>query len=312
MFDKFLRRFITFHIIKLRNFSIYPGGRTRKDGEFSAEEFRDNIVIPSFKKYKYIAIDLDGTRGIGSNFLEEVFGGLIRKGFKYEDIKRYIKIKSIRPSILEEVERYLKGEDAPAAKTLKMADPVRHPESKKQIENSTNFITNTEWVSLGVIQRPEKKIFGYVCSHETRCNGEIVAFVPFRKTDLDKIEVLVRFEATPCWDFDRPVPSSFTGGVQYGLHPEECVLTELDEEAGYEAELDRIISLGQCYGTKSTDTIYHLYGVDLTGLEQTNELTCETELEKTSFNKWIPINETKFLVPDPMFGMIIFRLNHIF
>ncbi|WP_337519562.1 STAS-like domain-containing protein, partial [Desulfovibrio sp.] len=56
------------------DFSVFPGGRYRSDGEFSGEEFRDNILIPALQKYQQVIVELDGTRGYGSSFLLEVFG----------------------------------------------------------------------------------------------------------------------------------------------------------------------------------------------------------------------------------------------
>ena len=42
----------------------------------------------------------------------------------------------------------------------------------------------------------------------------------------------------------------------------------MKEESGYEIKVNDLISLGTCFGTKSTDTIYHLFSVDLTGKVQ--------------------------------------------
>lgn len=40
-------------------------------------------------------MDLDGTYGLGPSFLEEAFGGLIRKGFDYGQLMSVFKFKSI-------------------------------------------------------------------------------------------------------------------------------------------------------------------------------------------------------------------------
>lgn len=65
--------------VNLRNFSETPGSRYRSDGENSAEEFRDEWVIPALEEHGSVVIDVWGTEGITSPFLEELFGGLVRE-----------------------------------------------------------------------------------------------------------------------------------------------------------------------------------------------------------------------------------------
>ena len=43
-----------------KDFSVFPGGRFKEDNEYSAEEFRDTILIPCINKYNKIIIELDG------------------------------------------------------------------------------------------------------------------------------------------------------------------------------------------------------------------------------------------------------------
>ena len=67
------------------------------------------------------------------------------------------------------------------------------------------------WLSLYKMTDKKAHVDGYVYSHETRCNGQIVVVVPFRKTP--QLEFLVRMETTPCWGME-PELSSVTGGVE--------------------------------------------------------------------------------------------------
>lgn len=63
------------------DFSDTPGARLCSDGPFSGEEFREKILMPLFENGSdkdKIHIDLDGTDGYVSSFLEEAFGGLAR------------------------------------------------------------------------------------------------------------------------------------------------------------------------------------------------------------------------------------------
>ena len=158
-----------------------------------------------------------------------------------------------------------------------------------------------KWVSLLKMVWPEKNVSGYVYSHETRCNGHIISVLPFRRIEISsdysirnmeeirnrKFEFLLREEITPCWDVNRPALSSITGGVEKGLSPEEIAVEEIDEEAGYIVEESELIDLGTCRGTKSSDTIYHLFGIDLTGREKLGEAEGDgSELERLAQCVW--------------------------
>ena len=52
-----------------------------------------------------LIVDLDGTAGYGTSFLEEVFGGLIREEkFKYQDLKNYLDfISEEEPDLIDEI-----------------------------------------------------------------------------------------------------------------------------------------------------------------------------------------------------------------
>lgn len=95
------------------DFSKTPGARYKEEGDFSGEEFRENVLFPKYKlainnKCKLI-IDLDGTDGLGTSFLEESFGGLIRTNkLKYADITEHIQfISEENPDYIEEIMEYL-------------------------------------------------------------------------------------------------------------------------------------------------------------------------------------------------------------
>lgn len=90
-----------------RDFSPYPGGRIPADGPHSGEEFRDTFLLPIFKDEKKVQIDLDGVWGYGSSFLEEAFGGLVRKGIPKERILNQITFNSSKESLVEEIKHYI-------------------------------------------------------------------------------------------------------------------------------------------------------------------------------------------------------------
>ena len=107
------------HTIDLaQDFTDFPFGRYRDDGQASAEVFRDDILIPALKRYDFVTVDLGGTNYYGSSFLEETFGGLVRHGFTKDELEEKLKVvHKILPSIEEEAWVYIKiqsGESLPS------------------------------------------------------------------------------------------------------------------------------------------------------------------------------------------------------
>lgn len=88
-------------------FSPFPGGRYISDGEYSGEEFRTRFLVPALKAREKIVLELDGTRGYGSSFLEEVFGGLVRLGYTKEFIRESIQLVTARESLIKEILEYI-------------------------------------------------------------------------------------------------------------------------------------------------------------------------------------------------------------
>jgi len=101
-----------------KDFSQYPAGRTRRDGPNSAERFREDILIPTIQKAVAVGVrvivELDGVYGYSSSFLEETFGGLVRrKVFSPKDIARILVISAKSPiyaAVKMDAESYLRDE----------------------------------------------------------------------------------------------------------------------------------------------------------------------------------------------------------
>lgn len=97
-----------------RDFSFSPGPRYIDEGKNSGEKFRKEILATAFQKAieenKKVIVDLDGTDGYGTSFLEESFGGLIREdGISYEEIMKRLEIISNEEDYLKsDVYEYLK------------------------------------------------------------------------------------------------------------------------------------------------------------------------------------------------------------
>jgi STAS-like domain of unknown function (DUF4325) len=76
-----------------RDFSPSPAGRYIEDGPFPGAVFRDTILIPAVQNNDVVTVDLDGTDGYGSSFLEEAFGGLNEK-LKIESSRKSYAIRA--------------------------------------------------------------------------------------------------------------------------------------------------------------------------------------------------------------------------
>jgi hypothetical protein len=55
------------------------GGRYRKDGPHSGEQFREDVLIPALKRADRVNILLDSIAGYSPSFFEEAFGGVVRE-----------------------------------------------------------------------------------------------------------------------------------------------------------------------------------------------------------------------------------------
>lgn len=91
-----------------KQFSPTPGGRFLRDGPFPGEKFRDEVLLPALSKEgASVVVDMDGASGYGSSFLEEAFGGLVRKGFAPAVLHSKLTIRSSHPSYVTRVWNYI-------------------------------------------------------------------------------------------------------------------------------------------------------------------------------------------------------------
>jgi hypothetical protein len=95
-----------------KDFSDTPGPRSREEGEFSGDQFLQDLLRPMYLKAKEkkeeLTVDLDGTEGYATSFLEAAFGGLARE-FASEEIFGVIRFKcDDEPYLEEEIKRYIK------------------------------------------------------------------------------------------------------------------------------------------------------------------------------------------------------------
>ena len=97
-----------------RDFSKYPAGRYVEDGPASGQAFREKFLLPALHEKKTLSIELDGTRGYGSSFLEEAFGGAVRVGFTPTVVRQTFELKSEDQSLTAEILDYIDHGNDPA------------------------------------------------------------------------------------------------------------------------------------------------------------------------------------------------------
>ncbi|EMC4229574.1 STAS-like domain-containing protein [Cronobacter sakazakii] len=98
------------NIVIARDFSKMPFGRYISDSPNSAERFRKEYLVPALKSgEREVVVDFTGiNHGVGSSFLEEAFGGLVRKeGVPKSDIKAKLIIKSDLPFYKEQIIKFI-------------------------------------------------------------------------------------------------------------------------------------------------------------------------------------------------------------
>lgn len=101
-------------IVNVRDFSVTPGSRYRVEGTkaHSGEEFREELLEPSFKKAiesaQRLIVNLDGTNGYSTSWLEEVFGGLARKYTNKTVLDKIDFVSDEEPYLIEDIKKYMK------------------------------------------------------------------------------------------------------------------------------------------------------------------------------------------------------------
>lgn len=93
-------------------FSETPGPRNRDEGVDSGQEFLETLLLPKYEEARknndFLMIDLDGTEGYATSFLESAFGGLARK-YKPDEILKILRFKSIEePYLIGEITNYIR------------------------------------------------------------------------------------------------------------------------------------------------------------------------------------------------------------
>jgi len=99
------------HSISVADFSVTPGPRLKVEGAFSGELFRETVLKPAFEnaiqKGNKLTVNLDGTLGYGTSFLEEAFGGLAREKEVKSVLNNLAIIATEEPYLVEDIKEYI-------------------------------------------------------------------------------------------------------------------------------------------------------------------------------------------------------------
>ena len=80
------------------DFSDVPIGRTRDDGDFSGQAFREDYLMPNLKNASAanpLIVNFNGAEGYPPSFLEEAFGGLVRhQYYSVAELEKCLKIEA--------------------------------------------------------------------------------------------------------------------------------------------------------------------------------------------------------------------------
>ncbi|TMP49494.1 MULTISPECIES: STAS-like domain-containing protein [unclassified Pseudoalteromonas] len=95
--------------LNLKDFSKSPFGRYKSDSKYSAEVFRDTILIPALLSNEHVELDLNGLDvELGSSFLEETFGGLVRSNkFSSTELTTRLTLVSDDSYDVKRIEKYI-------------------------------------------------------------------------------------------------------------------------------------------------------------------------------------------------------------
>lgn len=88
-----------------RDFSPFPGPRRSVQGPCSGEALRKLLARRLRAQPGQMIINLDGTHGYGSSFLDEAFGGLVRSEHfeKSEILNRLQFVSKLDPTYIDEI-----------------------------------------------------------------------------------------------------------------------------------------------------------------------------------------------------------------
>ena len=110
------------------------------------------------------------------------------------------------------------------------------------------------------------------------------------RTD-SELSILGRFEICPAHHDLIPTLTSIAGGIEETETPQEAIIREAYEEAGYKLRPDKIVNLGQCNLSTNQDTLVYLFAADVTSLKHHKAPGDNTRGEQGAYCDWVTPEE---------------------
>jgi hypothetical protein len=197
---------------------------------------------------------------------------------------------------------------------VEIANNVYDLDASKYSSTATiETLHGNKWLSMYCMKDEANGVGGYVFSSDTCCSGHKLAILPYRYFN-GQLQYLLRKEVTPCWS--GPVThdiNSITGSVEFEETSVDpyigTAILEIEEEAGYKCDPREIIELGKTYSIKSSNTVYHLYTVDLSNKIKYDEIGDGSTLERKSFCYWSNTIPVEF--NDPFIAACKLRMDQL-
>ena len=146
----------------------------------------------------------------------------------------------------------------------------------------------------------------YVFSKETTSKGVVYILVIDNSKDKP---ILGRFEICPAHGDETQILTSITGGVNIKRNPIDVAVEEIYEEAGFKVKKEQLLDLGKVNLTKSTDTIGHLYAVDVENMKRYNAPGDGSFGEIGSYCDWVSVKEA-MSCKCPIFSTLLLRYQN--
>ena len=94
-----------------KDYTNKPGPRTKAQGEYSGQRFREELLRPQYLEAKRtgekLVVDLDGAYGYVTAFLEEAFGGL-KRDYPDDNILDFVEvIGEEQPGRVDRIKSYI-------------------------------------------------------------------------------------------------------------------------------------------------------------------------------------------------------------
>lgn len=96
--------------ISVSQFTQWPSGRYASDGPHSGEAFRTDVLDPALNEHASVTVILDGVYGYPSSFIDEAFGGLVRRGHSVAELEEKLRfVSSSDVHLIHRVWKYIRA-----------------------------------------------------------------------------------------------------------------------------------------------------------------------------------------------------------